>query len=307
MEDLKAELYTIKAENASLRSELKASEQRTRGGKENSSIDGGDASVKGEQLEKSKEVLAKEIQDLENIVRMYERENARLADTVMQREKEMKSLRSEFFDKQEGLVKEINKLNNKCHSAANSSLFAPGGDSMLTQDFASELERDALVRNMSEQILSLEKSCRKKDSQIAEMAETVNAVGREKIVLERALSRASSGMRLGACDEREDAGGDDVDSLRANITLERKRHSSEIAALNSKLSWYADTQELVESVKAERDRYKNEVEQLRGKVSSAGESSLSMTSSSAGWNSTGGGARQKRNPADVRRIRCDIE
>ncbi|CAE7625559.1 Cep162, partial [Symbiodinium microadriaticum] len=78
------------------------------------------------------------------------------------------------------------------------------------------------------------------------------------------------------------------------------KHEAEVDALRSKLQWYAETQQLVDEAVRERDMYKREVEQLRDRTGLVGGGGGSANTSLM---STGGGNAQKRNPADIRRIR----
>ena len=308
LESLKAELYRVQAQEAALREELAAKDKRQRaidaaGGAEElkQQDSGGGDSADG----KSAEELAKEVRDLERMVEMYEKENARLADALTQKDKELKTVRAEFFDKQESLVKEINKLSNKQHGSGARSDITTSFDPSK-RDFASELERDALFRNMSEQIAQLEKSGRRKDETIAEMVDTLNAAEREKIVLERSLAQfrkvGASGdgrvfSEMGALIPRgiddTETDGLDVESLRKVLVDERKKHQTEVDTLRAKLKWYAETQQLVDEAVRDRDRLKAEVDQLREQSAPANCSTLSA----------GTGTTQKRNLADVRRIK----
>jgi hypothetical protein len=335
IETLKADLYRTKQSEEALLRDQADLEQRARandqaaGGREERKTESG-----GEREKAEEEALLREVRDLENMVRMYEKENVRLADALAQKDKELKTARADFFDKQEALVKQVNRLQNQCHGVSANLETAPIFD-MATRNFEDELERDALFRNMSEQIAYLEKTCRKRDESIAEMTDALNASEREKIVLERALSAATGGKGTagfsvsswqrqsgsqqpmfhcqrddeakGGGAAEEECGGSE-ESLRALISRERAEHKHEIEALQKKLRWFAETQELVDAVKAERDGFKRDLVKLMNSRQQQQQQQGDLDTSNVTASSvTPGHATHKRSPADVRRIRYELQ
>ena len=116
--------------------------------------------------------LMLELSDLQSITNQYEKENKRLIEQVKERDKDMKELKVSFYDKQEALVRENNKLRNASSSSSSSNGAAvtaaagmvsnaggAGGGAIISasasntwSNLKSALDKDSLIDNRREQV-----------------------------------------------------------------------------------------------------------------------------------------------------------
>lgn len=98
------------------------------------------------------EDLKKEFLVQEKLIAAYQKENARLTKVLKDQEIEVATKQAQFYDKQEALNRELNRLRNSLTPLHDIDLKAK----KKTSDLATELEQDGKIRYLQEKISDLE-------------------------------------------------------------------------------------------------------------------------------------------------------
>lgn len=235
--------------------------------------------------------LLKEVEELKEILILYEKENERMVKIIVEKENEMKDLTSQFYDKRESLVQEINRLSSQHHA-----------NSLPQGQFQSTLERDSHIYNLQEYIYDLESQVRQRDDLISDHETKINSLENEKIVLLKNIESFKKHIqqqenqleeldasRHGAEDSKK------LQELEEQFEHERSKYTLQIQELHARLKWYSSTQERLDLITKERDELKvklHELKNLRNESFSRADSQSISTSTGL-----------RRNPHDAKRIK----
>mmetsp|Transcript_21534 Transcript_21534/g.31284 ORF Transcript_21534/g.31284 Transcript_21534/m.31284 type:complete len:1684 (+) Transcript_21534:93-5144(+) len=327
LRDLKAELYELKS----------ADKPQTR---RQSPVEANDMASSSAPDQRK---LLSDISELENMCSMYERENQRLAQRLVDKDKEMRDARADFFDQQENLVKELNRLRNEV--ASNSAVSrssarvtvpeepAKHPTSRSWQQLRGDLDKDGMINSLEEQVAVLEKACTQKENSIGSLTQQINKLEKENIVLAKNLESVSKlavdkrgiaesdfeGFAVPYLEPHRDTSAGDQEVKRGSVVEFGPHEGDEAAEIDYKQA----VTELKSKLEQQRVQHFNEVKGLRAKVAWYAEtqklledveqeraqlkeeleSYKSNNMSVLSTSSATKPGRSNRNPSDVKRIR----
>jgi hypothetical protein len=274
-----------------------------------------------EELGGKEDELLKEIHELHEINLLYEKENERMVSIILDKDAEIKTIKSEFFDKRDSWIKEINRLSN--HQQTSTSLpppsFHPHTPSQQTSSyhqFQTKLATESEVFYLQERIDELEKLCTQQENQLTLSEQRLHNLEREKLILmknienlkKQLLQSANFLPRMSLQDtpppppfgalpvDEETTTPDDsgtnrkVFELEKQLQEERSKYLLQIQELSSRLKWYSTTQERLDLVTRERDQFKAMAQHPNSPSRNDSQSVISVSTS-------------RRNPQDIKRIK----
>jgi hypothetical protein len=145
--------------------------------------------------------LLREIHELREINLLYEKENERMVSIILDKDNEIKAIKSEFFDKRDSWIKEINRLSNQQYTntyppISHQNTTLPQQTSLPTNtssqqtsyhQFQTKLETESEVFYLRERIDELEKQCAQQENQLTLSAQRLNSLEREILILTKNL------------------------------------------------------------------------------------------------------------------------
>jgi hypothetical protein len=185
------------------------------------------------------DALISEIDSQEMLITGFQKENERLVNYKRERDHADSSKKAQFFDQQESMNKELNRLrnvigndgtietkSNKIHNNFTSTSIGKSADILRA-----ELSNDAQIRMLRERLAVAESGAglREKDLQL-----TIIKLREEN----RNLLTQSNYMRNSVSNQNE------TNSIHHEIEL--KKYDNQIQELKTKLAWYAENQELID-------------------------------------------------------------
>lgn len=277
-----------------------------------------------------------DINELQNINVLYEKENQRMVNKILEKDGELKDLRAQFYDKRESMVQEINRLKNLGQSQTfsfqpqqiqsevlskgqinqnqnqNQNQFQP--TQSISNKFRTNIEKDSQIYNLQEYVFHLESQNRQKDDQLKEYSDKVYELEKEKVVFIKTIDNLKKQINQSQ-GQSQSENHDHIDnfdqqsSINSNLEhkklieeleeqsrIEKMQLTVQIQELRGRLEWYSKTQDRLDLVTAERDKLKTELQNF--KINSKNESFLRQDSHSVSSQTTG-----KRNLQDIKRIK----
>lgn len=203
------------------------------------------------------ETLVKDFAAQETLIEGFQRENEKLAQRLREREAEENARIAIYFDTQEKLNKEINRLKNLCGvdgvSFAAFEEYPLGGtapgNSLTRRSLAghlrSELEVDAVVRGLQDRLAVAESGMGDREKELKIQVEKLKQTNRE-LLLEIKTAAKSIG--------REDT---------SRLQYENRELREEVVQLTRKLEWYAGNQPLIDRIEDEKEAFRRAVHALQ--------------------------------------------
>lgn len=217
------------------------------------------------------EELVQDREMQEHLIAGYQKENEKLSHQLKARETDEQTRRAEWFDQQESLNKELNRLRNIVGIETSDKNYASTiGSSVEGLDnnrdsravghyrksasmLRSELDTDALIRHLHEKIAELETTAGKKEN---ELKSTIEKLRKDYKQL------ADSTQHLQISKEV-------VEELYQTIQQlenDNKRLKEELMSNRSKLSWYVENQLLIDDFEKQVGVLKHLVEILENEI-----------------------------------------
>jgi hypothetical protein len=303
--------------------------------------------------------LIKEIKELKEIEKLYEKENQRMVTIILEKENEMKRIKSEFYDQRDSWIQQINRLSNQQYIDNTSSYnnnskgttqqhdflptqttqqhdFLPTQQNIFRDEYEQQQQqqqqqsqwqhnhhqdRDVSIYNLQEYIYQLESQCRQRENEITQYEKKMNSLECEKVVLIKNLEimkknfliqnknntssstqqphhpqtqswqQHSQQWSAEMVEEIEGEVEEDVVKNVEEVEVERMKYLQQIHELQSRLKWYAMTQEKLDVITAEKDQLATELREIKARQGQGGGQSV-MSSTT-----------QRRNPQDIKRIK----
>lgn len=173
--------------------------------------------------------LIAECASQEVLIAGFQKENEKLVKENKQRELAESSRKAQYFDQQENLNKELNRLRN----AVEGDTITPVSTIRKSADaLRAELNTDATIRALRERLAIAESGAGMREKELQTTIDKLRADYRQLATESAFISRNVTAYQAGE---------------QQTIDDERKKHSEEINELRSKLAWYAENQELIEN------------------------------------------------------------
>lgn len=204
--------------------------------KEEGAVEGKDSEA-GETMSVNKkdfEDLVRDYATQERLIEGFQKESERLAKQLKDRNVEEQARRALFFDQQEELNKELNRLRNltKSNQAGPhvvDDIILGSNQPKTAEQLRTELELDAKVRHLQEKLASLQKDGSDRERQLQNQLEKLRRENQDLQKANKELANKS------------------VEQLEAEVKL----HQEENQRLREKMKWFLDNQRLLEEVDQE--------------------------------------------------------
>jgi hypothetical protein len=195
------------------------------------------------------EKLIKDLSMQELIIDGFQKENEILTNKIKDREYEEKSRTAVFFDKQEVLNKEINRLRNlhgeggitysnpriiRTTTIDSKDLTASIKNLGLAEVLRNELDLDSMIRNLQERVIFAESGMGAREKELKIELEKVINENRELVTAMAILSNDK-----------------DINKLRKEINF----LSGELGKRDSKIDWYVSNQSLIDEIEQDKKSY----------------------------------------------------
>lgn len=185
-------------------------------------------------LEKSEyDNLLKEYKAQEVLITGFQKENERLAKLLKEHEDEDSARRAAFFDQQEEMNRELNKLRNAYRRD-----FVQHSGRMSADLLRVDLEKDATIRSLQGRLREAEAQMGDRESDLRKELEKFKRENRELV---GALAVAQQHRSLYAEDHKAHHDG----KLQGAI--------QEIRRLSEKLRWFNDNQRVIDTIESEKE------------------------------------------------------
>jgi uncharacterized protein YukE len=209
------------------------------------------------------EKLVAECLSQEALIEGLVRENGRLGQVVRDKDLEFKAAKATFFDQQEQVNRELNRLRNLVGVEACSpetmgkaqniieELPAGGGPILLRKNsdmLRAELDLDATIRSLRERVAIAESNNGAHEKELKQTIDKLRNENRELIEISARNKQTIMAEFLSSQNQ-----------LEQNLVALQKENSS----LKARLVWYAENQELLETIGRERDVLRVHVNTLR--------------------------------------------
>ena len=201
-------------------------------------------------LKSEYDALVVEVASQELLIQGFQRENEKLVHCLQAKEQGETSQRAGFFDQQEALNKELNRLRNlvgggevdshgkpslvSSSLSASSAGGAMAGASSIRKSadaLRAELNADATIRALKERVAVAEAGAGAREK---EMQLTIDKLRRDNRALAASSAQVSEGIFSGQNSEKQ------------ALDQQQKKHLDEVGDLRGKLAWYVENQVLIE-------------------------------------------------------------
>ena len=309
IDKLKATIFELNTEKTKVLSEFhkipsrfldvnKASLKKTNGN------DTTNEDVKGENVTIPKseyDALLLEIQTQDNLLVGFQKENERLVKEQKVHLADEASRKAAFFDQQEQLNKELNRLRNV---VVGDNVTMVSITRKSVDQFRAELDADAAVRALRERLAIAEAGAGIREKELQLTIDKLRSDYRQLITENNYLTNAKVS---GSYTEQQV-----IDQLN-------RSHKEEIDQLHEKLAWYAENQQIIEDVVRVKVELNSTISLLKKELKKRGVSANDMkqileTTAAANKDDTNNEttttstskSSSKRNPADIKKIK-DLE
>jgi hypothetical protein len=176
-------------------------------------------------------LLLKDLKNNENLLNSFQKENERLIKLSKKQEIQENFLKTSFFNQQEELNRELNKLKNE----QNNNINFIQHNKKTADILKTELELDCLIRELKEKLIISEKTIKNNEYEFQSIIEKLRFENKE-------LISTINNLNLSLNDDN------DNDSEVNNLKNENKNLKIDIKNLNDKINWYIENQKIIDDV-----------------------------------------------------------
>jgi hypothetical protein len=238
------------------------------------SDEGGDITIKKSEYE----ALLAEGESQEILIAGFQKENEKLIESIKSKENEDNSVKANFFDQQEGLNKEVNRLRNMVgevpeglEEGADKEEGLAGGATGGTETgvrtsqilikksaetLRAELDKDSFIRSLRERAAIAEAGAGVREKEMQQTIEKLRKTNRQ-------LAATSVNMTVNALE------GNNAEEMK-ELNLVHRKYSDEINSLKEKLAWYAENQQLLEESENNKEALKTVIHILKTELKKKG-------------------------------------
>lgn len=204
---------------------------------------------------------------VEDLLTGYQRENERLGQLLRKKDLEEKQLKAQYFDQQESMNKELNRLRNLTKGIAEKSTFVDSNNSFHSKDdihshgtmlarksssqFRNELSAEAHIRYLEENLRGLQMSSSKREKELNDNIEKIRRDYRQ--LADRAAEESANLW-------------EDFHSQNSKLQHQNDRLSEEMEDLKKQVAWYKENQRIIDDVYREKKDMQKEIIQLKNEI-----------------------------------------